>query len=213
MPDIFINESDKTPEVLPKIEPKTEAQKSVIEGHTHSPLSAFCFYPDHIDFETRAKEEKIVLLLRQHIIVNLKWILGTTVLLITPGVIKAFGLFAAFPTGFELVITLGWYLVTLAYATESFLNWFFNVYIVTDMRVIDVDFHNLIYKEVSDANLNKIQDVTYNMGGVVRTIFNYGDVFIQTAAEVSVFEFLGVPNPEKVAKIIEDLITKEAKKK
>ena len=47
------------------------------------------------------------------------------------------------------------------------------------------------------------------MGGVARTIFNYGDVFIQTAAEVSEFDFLAVPNPDKVAKIIEDLITKD----
>ena len=52
----------------------------------------------------------------------------------------------------------------------------FNVYIVTDERIIDIDFYNLIYKEVSDANIDKIQDVTYKMGGVVRTLFNYGDV-------------------------------------
>jgi len=222
MPDVFVSPKNETPKptapedvtasVLPKIEPKTELQKSALPGHSHSPLSSFCFYPDHIDFESRAKEEKVVLLLRQHVIVNVKWILVTILMLFVPGLASMFGVFDSLPTGFELVITLAWYLVTMVYAFENFLSWYFNVYIVTDMRVIDVDFYNLIYKEVSDANLGKIQDVTYNMGGDARAIFNYGDVFIQTAAEVSEFDFLAVPNPDKVAKIIEDLITKDEKK-
>jgi len=110
----------------------------------------------------------------------------------------------ALPTGFGFVLTLIWYLITVAYAMESFFSWFFNVYIVTNMRIIDIDFYNLIYKQVSDTNLGNVQDLTYNMGGVVRTIFNYGDVFIQTAAEVTEFEFLAVPHPDKVVKVIED---------
>ena len=92
---------------------------------------------------------------------------------------------------------------------ESFLTWFFNVYIVTDERIIDIDFYNLIYKEVSDANIDKIQDVTYKMGGVIRTLFNYGDVMVQTASEVPNFEFLAVPKPDKVAKVLQDLRIEE----
>jgi membrane protein YdbS with pleckstrin-like domain len=215
MPDIFISPDEKlhepAPSGLPKKTPTTEAQKMALHGHSHSLLSAFSFYPDHIDFETRSNEEKIVLFLRQHIIVNVKWVLITIFLLAVPSLAKFFGVFESLPVGFELVITLACYLFTFAYALESFLGWYFNVYIVTNMWVVDVDFHNLIYKQVSDADLEKIQDVTYNMGGVARTVFNYGDVFIQTAAEVAQFEFLAVPYPDRVAKIINDLIKEEEK--
>ena len=83
--------------------------------------------------------------------------------------------------------------------------WFFNVYIVTTERVVDVDFYNLIYKKVSDADLIKIQDVSYNQGGVLRTLLNYGDVNIQTAGEVTNFDFEAVPQPDRVAKILQDL--------
>lgn len=203
MPDIFISDS-----VHPKKEPKTEAQKTAVSGHTHSRLSAFSLYPDDVDFETKEPEEKIILLLRQHPIVNVKWVLVTVLMFFVPSVARAFGIFSVLPAGFDLVITLAWYLFTLAYALENFLSWYFNVYFVTTLRVIDVDFYNLIYKQVSDANLSKIQDVSYNMGGVARAVFDYGNVFIQTAAEVSEFDFLAVPNPEKVAKIIEDLMSK-----
>lgn len=218
MPDVFIShekeESGEEHEVSPKDfeisndVPNTESEKASLVGHSHNPLSAFCFYPDHIDFESRGKEEKIILLLRQHIIVNVKWVIITLLMLFVPHFINAFNILSSLPTGFQLIITLSWYLVTLAYALENFLSWYFNVYFVTNKRVIDVDFYNLIYKEVSDASLIKVQDVTYKMGGVVRTIFNYGDIFIQTAAEVSEFEFLAVPNPDKAVKIIEDLISK-----
>ena len=85
------------------------------------------------------------------------------------------------------------------------MDWYFNVYFVTTKRIIDVDFYNLIDKRVSDAEIDKIQDVSYTTGGVIRTMFNYGDVFIQTAAEVSEFDFMAVPRPEKGAKIIDDL--------
>lgn len=204
MPDIFVSDP-----VLPEQDPKTETQKASLPGHTHKRFSAFSLYPDDVDFETKEPEEKIILLLRQHPIVNLKWILIAIVMFFVPSIARAFGVFSTLPTGFDLVITLAWYLFTMAYALENFLSWYFNVYFVTSLRVIDVDFYNLIYKEVSDANLSKIQDVSYNMGGVARAIFDYGNVFIQTAAEVSEFDFLAVPNPAKVAKIIEDLMSKK----
>jgi len=104
-----------------------------------------------------------------------------------------------------LILILAWYLLTLIITMENFLDWFFNVCIVTNLRIVDIDFVNLIYKNVSDANINKIQDVSYNMGGVIRTIFNFGDVVIQTAAEIEQFEFEAVPNPARVVKILEDL--------
>lgn len=219
MPDIFITPEDKpaepqvelTTKTPPPVVPKTEEKRNVYPEHTHNKLSSFCLYPEDIDFETRSNEEKVILMLRAHIVTNVRWILITIALVLVPGFLKGFGVFSMLPTGFELVITLAWYLFTTAYALESFLSWYFNVYFVTNLRVIDVDFYNLIYKQVSDVNIDKIQDVSYNMGGVGRTFFNYGNVFIQTAAEVSNFDFLAVPNPDKVAKIIEDMINKSGK--
>lgn len=195
MPDVFV--SEPTP-------------ISLVESQ--SPPSSFRSCPEDIDFETREKDEKIILFIRAHPIVNIRWILVTVLLVFVPVVAKSFGILGSLPAGFELIINLFWYLITITYALENFLGWYSNVYFVTNLRVIDVDFYSLIYKQVSDANVDKIQDVTYNTGGVARAFFNYGNVFIQTAAEVSEFDFLEVPNPAKVAKTIEDLITKDKQK-
>lgn len=215
MPDIFVSPEKEgqnqtqaksmTADVLPEKDPTTEAQKSALPGHTHRPFSAFCLYPDDIDFETKESDEKIVLMLRAHIITNIPWVLATIVLIFIPNVLRMLGVFSIMPTGFELIITLAWYLVTSAYALEKFLSWYFNVYFITNRRVIDVDFYNLIDKKVSEASIDKIQDTNYTNFGITRMFFDYGDVFIQTAAEVSEFDFLSVPDPDRVTKILNEL--------
>lgn len=209
MTDIFVSEPQKPIPSIPTNIPATETQRLAIPGHNHKHFSSFRLYPEDVEFETEESDEKIILLLRAHPITNVGWILLAVLMFFVPGAARALGIFSALPTGFGLVISLIWYLLIMVYILEKFLNWYFNVYIVTNLRVVDVDFYNLVYKQVSDANISKIQDVTYNMGGVVRTMFNYGDVLIQTAAEVEEFEFTAVQNPDKVAKIIEDMITKD----
>ena len=205
MPDIFVNSPAKPKENA--TETMTRERRG-LKGHHGRRLTAFVLYPEKIKFETKEKDEEVVLLLRQHPIVNVGWILVTVAMVYIPFLVNMLGVLDGLPGSFKLIIILAWYLVTLAFALESFMGWFFNVYIVTNKRVIDIDFVNLIYKEVSDANLDKIQDISYSMGGVARTVFNYGDVTIQTAAEVQEFEFKAVPDPARVTKIIKEFMEK-----
>ena len=194
MPDVFTSPDKKLPESVP--------------GHSHRLFSAFNLYPNDVGFETKEDKEKIILMLRQHPVVNIKWITVTLLLLTGPTILGLFGIFSLLPVGFPLVISMAWYLVTSAYAIEGFLNWYFNVYFVTTDAIIDVDFYNLLDKRISEADLDKIQDVSYSTNGVLGTMLNYGNVQIQTAAEITEFVFELVPNPEKVARILDDLIDK-----
>jgi len=210
MPDIFVSEKKKKEEEIrgfnkPPVEEiiDREAYKGLHPMQEKKPLSSFLFCPDGINFETREAEEKVVLFLRKHAITNIPWIFMSTLMITAPSFVFGLSLFDSIPGNFKFVFILLWYLLTMAYVLESFLTWFFNVYIVTDERIIDIDFYNLVY------NIDKIQDVTYNMGGVIRTLFNYGDVTIQTASEVPNFDFLAVPKPDKVARVLQDLRMEE----
>ena len=221
MPDIFISDSNKKKKTSkkPVKAPSVKKPRKLIkhshneEGHTHNPLAAYHFHPDRAEFETREKNEEVVLLLRRHPITNVRWILIFLIMVFAPLVLSTFPFLDFLPGNFQFIAILGWYLVTIALALENFLTWFYNVNIITDERVVDIDFHNLIYKEVSDTNIDRIQDVTYRMGGAIRTVFNFGDVLIQTAGEKPNFEFLNVPNPHKVAKILQDLRIEEEQEK
>lgn len=216
MPDIFISGKKEKPKekkdrAIAKKTKKVARRKP--KGRPHHPLAAYCYFPDKVDFETRERKEKIVLLLRRHPITNVAWILIAILMIFAPLTLSFFPILSFLPSNFQFIAVLVWYLITTAFVLENFLTWFFNVNIITDERIVDIDFHNLIYKEVSDCKIDNIQDVTYKMGGVVRTIFNYGDVYVQTAAEVPAFEFLAVPKPSKVARVLQDLIIEEEKEK
>ena len=47
------------------------------------------------------------------------------------------------------------------------------------------------------------------MSSAVRTTFNYGDIIIQTAAQIPKIEFEAVPQPDRVAKVLRDLRIEE----
>lgn len=168
-------------------------------------FTAFAHSPGNISFENQEKNERVELFLRQHIITNVPWALAAVLMLLAPFLLRFFPFLGFMPGSFQLIIVISWYLLTAAFILENLLSWFFNIYIVTDRRIVDVDFHNLIYREVSDANLERVQDVTVKMGGATRAVFNYGDIFIQTAGAAPNFDFLAVPRPDEVARILQEL--------
>lgn len=178
-------------------------------GHTHGPFAAFYYHPHKARFETQEKEEKVILLLRRHPVTNLPWVLAALALSLAPVFLARSPLFSFLPPNFEFIALLLWYFIVTALVLEGTLSWFFNVYIVTDERLVDVDFNNLLYREIKDAKIDKIQEVKNTIGGVLGIVFNYGSVHIQTAGALPTFEFEDVPNPAEVAKIIQELRTEE----
>jgi membrane protein YdbS with pleckstrin-like domain len=103
------------------------------------------------------------------------------------------------------VAFIGWYLLIAAFVFTRFLGWFFNVGIVTDKRIVDIDFFGLLYKEITSADLNKIQDVSQQQVGAIRALFDFGDIFVQTASETAKIEFEAVPHPARVIDLIDNL--------
>lgn len=176
-------------------------------------LSAFVAHPPGIFFADKEPTEDLILLLRAHLITTVPWIIVTLLLLVVPVVllpiVTALGLVGTFGPGFILVATIFWYAIIFTYAFINFLYWYFNVYIVTSERVIDVDWYSVIIRKVSSTQIAKIQDASAVQVGVFAGIFDYGDVVIQTAGTEENFQFTAVPHPQLVAKKIEELMQLE----
>ncbi len=86
-----------------------------------------------------------------------------------------------------------------------FVFYYLNIQIVTNIRVVDIDQVGLFSHVISELHLDKIEDVTSEQNGIFSTIFNYGDVFVQTAGTIERFEFSDVPDPAGIEKLILDL--------
>lgn len=191
----------------PPIQSTPEAQKATeILGHTKSPFSSLLIKPHVFNFEERNDSEEIILVARQHWFTNVFWILVTFVLVLIPlTLFSSYPLLSFLPANYQFITIIFWYLASFVYAFEKFLTWYFNVYIVTNERIVDIDFNNLLIKKYSEAQLDMIQDVSSSVIGAIPTMFNYGDVLIQTASEVNQFVFGRVPNPEKIIKLLQEL--------
>lgn len=178
----------------------------------HSMLS-FMAKPKKVAFDTQFQSEQILLVLRRHIITQVPWVITAVIFAFLPLGFGLFPVLGTLPPNYTFAVHLGWYLLLTGFVLESFLSWFFNVYIITDERIIDVDFVSLIYKRVSIAKIDNIEDVTAQSGGALQSIFNYGSVFVQTAAEKREFDFADVPKPAVVTQLLNELILQEEREK
>jgi len=174
-------------------------------------FSAFALRPLGVRFETQKEEEKVILFLRQHLIFLVPWLFFAIFLIIAPTIL--FPLFLAMmpkeisiPPQYFIVTTVFWYVATFGFVFTKLLRWYFNIFIVTDRRVIDIDFINLLYKEFSEGEISRIQDISYQTKGVLATFFDYGDVLVQTAGEIPNFVFESVPHPRQVVEILSGLL-------
>jgi len=185
------------------VDPELRQKVYNILGKTKHPLSSFLVRPHVFTFQEKDEEEEILVALRPHWITNVGWILITIAMVLGPTLIKSLALINGLPAKYQILGELFWYLTTFAFAFEKFLSWYFDVYIITDERVVDIDFNNLLNKKYSEAKLSMIQDVTSKQIGMGQTMFNYGQVLIQTAAEINELRFDNIPNPDKIVKVLQ----------
>jgi hypothetical protein len=98
---------------------------------------------------------------------------------------------------FLMFLALGLFIIFILY--------YLNMYIVTDERIVNIRQLGLLRHTISELHLEQIQDVTAEIHGLPENIFDYGDVFIQTAGETERFVFHNIPGPTRVTKLILDL--------
>ncbi len=190
-------------------------------GHGRGVLSSFMVQPK-VSVEVQQAEEHILLITRQHPLVNLKWILLALFMMLVSLFFPLFPPYALLLPTFQFATTVLWYLLITAVVLQGFLNWYFDLFIVTDERIIDVDFKNLIYKNITSTKIDNIEDVTYSISGAIPSLLNFGNVLIQTAGTglqlnpektTPSVEILNTPRPQQVVRLINEMILEEEQEK
>lgn len=176
-------------------------------------MRAFLKKPLKSVFDGQDPGEEILFLLRRSWWTNLGWLILFVIFLFAPIILSpVVDMLGTNPTldppmSLMFIVYLFWYLFTFCYFFQNYLNWFFNIYIITDRKVIDIDFNGLLHKSFSEAPLRNIEDVTSKIAGFFQMVFHVGDVYIQTAAEKREFEFHGIDNPSRIRDILSDMVS------
>lgn len=167
--------------------------------------------PLDIRFAEQEDDEHIELLLRQHWIVNTSWIAISILMFLVPFILVvadqtlSLSVTSQVPLKVIFGLLILWYMFTLAYIIEHFLSWYFNIYIVTNQHLVDINFHSLLNKEIIESGIENVESASSKMSGIFSSLFNYGNVTVQTAAETQHLTFDSVPFPDKVVDRINDM--------
>jgi hypothetical protein len=130
-----------------------------------------------------------------------------TVLLNLPSTLNVFALpFEKYPAHITFFIT-----VWLLFSTMSgFMVWTmynFNLWIVTNRRLITIKQNGFFRRQVGAFRLERLQDVEYQINGLVQTFFDFGTVSAQTAGESEAeFRSGGLPHPEAIQSLIQHAV-------
>ena len=228
MPDLFVasgqpknKEESAAPETFwPKanrpLDEDTAPKPNIIPQDIKQKVRIFSSFrknPNDFVFENQDDDEEVLLFLRRHLVTNLPWVFITFIAVILPFfmflVLKTFALYIPhLPTLYTTILTFFYYLLVFSYAYVNFLSWSFNISLITTKRIVDIDFSEIVYHNVAVTKLNLIEDIDYSQVGFLRTLFDFGDIYVQTAGELPRFDFMAVPKPSLAVNILEDLIGK-----
>lgn len=96
-----------------------------------------------------------------------------------------------------------WIIVMWTKIFHVWTDYYLDKWIVTNKRVIDIDQRGFFKREVSTFRMEKIQDVTVEIKGMIPTLLNFGNIHIQTAgASDKRFIIRGIHNPDALRRII-----------
>ena len=221
MPDLFVSEKKETQKDTSATDQKPSEHKVLeavsqvlpsdsIDRKVHL-LTSYCENPTGLVFTNLDDDEEILLFLKRHLVTNSPWIFKAILASLVPLLFLIFLSFfgVILPEDYTFTLVLFYYLMLLGYIFVQFISWFFNITFVTNQRVVDIDFSQLVFESVAATKLPQLEDVSYHQVGVLASVFDYGDVTVQTAGKASNFLFAQVPHPEKVVHLINNLIAKE----
>jgi len=98
---------------------------------------------------------------------------------------------------FSLTLPIFWCFIFFA-VTKYYLTY----WIITNKRIIEAKLISLFNVQYSSVELDKIQDMTVKIKGILPSIYHYGDLRIQTAAEKGEFVLDQIGDPELAKQVI-----------
>lgn len=103
---------------------------------------------------------------------------------------------------FSRFLTGVWLLGIWMGAFTVFTQYYLTVWVVTNMRIVDIRQLSFFNRTVSSFLLARVQDVTTDTSGLLATLFHYGRLSVETAGKDEDFAMNGISNPEAIRDVI-----------
>lgn len=155
-------------------------------------------------------DEHVVLKLHKHWLILVRDTTSTLLLSFVPPIFLAIVQVAApqyadFPgyLAFMSFATTLWLLLVFLALAVLWTDYYLDLWIVTNKRIISVDQISLFNRTVTTLAHEKIQEITVKEENIVQALFRFGTLDIETASPTDGDATMeGIPHPETVRKII-----------
>jgi len=155
------------------------------------------------------EDEVILLQVRKHWFVLCVQFFLVLFLALFPGVFLFFVLNSAtmtkvlpFNTSIFIALYSGWLIVMWMILFSIWTNYYLDVWTVTNKRLIAVNQRGFFSRVVASFRLERMQDISVSVHGIIATFLDFGTLEIQTAGEEGNFKVSGVPSPADIKAVI-----------
>lgn len=162
-----------------------------------------------------SKNERVEAVIRKHWLILLRDSFGLIVIYIIPFIIYWYFFDSAVTIDFlvdkiylnpapsVLVFTASvWTLLAWVKLFGIWTDYYLDVWFITNKRIIDIEQKGFFNRDISTFRMERIQDVTVEIRGIIATLFDLGNIHVQTAGESQEFIIKGIGRPKYVKDII-----------
>lgn len=117
------------------------------------------------------------------------------------------------PVSYVIVVLAAsvYYLAVIMFFYTYFVTFHLDMWIVTNDRILDMEQKSLFARTIAEVDLYQIQDTSSEVKGFFPSLFNYGNITLQTAGHITHFVFRNVHNPHQLRQTIMDLAAEDKK--
>ena len=133
--------------------------------------------------------ETVLLVIRRHWIVFAIPLIAFAIALVAPAAfliasryVPALASVAAFAPLWRFFYAC--YILALLLAMlEFWVKYYLDAWIITDQRIIAIEQHGLFHRSIAEIAMERVQDITIEIPGLLATFLEYGTIKVQTASE------------------------------
>lgn len=154
------------------------------------------------DVLTKNERENVHAIVRRHVSTMIGPLLIALVLIAAP-FFFLYQLLSLKTVG--LIVFFCSVVVGIVIALRALLLWDADVFVLTDLRVVDVDQQGLLSRTVAETPLSGIQDIAWQRKGMIQTMFRTGTLSIQPAGGGRALIAFDISRPEHVYARVNEL--------
>jgi hypothetical protein len=155
------------------------------------------------------ENEEILLQVRKHWFILFTHVIGIVIVAVLPlffyiVIVQSDILtsFVTLNTAFLITLYTAWLIVQWMVLFSIWTNYYLDVWTVTNKRLIAIDQRGFFSRTMASFRLERMQDISVGVHGILATFLDYGTLEVQTAGEVERFTVTGIPSPADIKALI-----------